>query len=72
MSISERGNETEVIFTINYLELLAIFHAVRAFCSDMKHIHVSVQSNLMSAIAYVNHMGGIASFQMDQLALELW
>ena len=72
MSIGGRWNESEVIFPINYLELFAIFHALRAFCSDTKNIHVSVQSDSTSAIAYINNMGGIASFQMDQLALELW
>ena len=72
ISIGGRWNEEEAVFPINYLELLAIFYALQAFCADLRGIHVSVQSDSTSAIAYINNMGGIASFQMDQLAMEIW
>ena len=60
---------SEAGFCINYLELLAIFHALRAFCVDMRDVHVSIQSDSTSAISYLNHMGGIGSVEMDQLAV---
>ena len=63
---------SEAGFCINYLELLAMFHALRAFCVDMRDVHVSIQSDSTSAIAYLNHMGGIGSVEMDQLAFEIW
>ncbi|MCG8094339.1 MAG: hypothetical protein JAZ17_12090 [Candidatus Thiodiazotropha endolucinida] len=72
VSIGVRWNKSEDNFPINYLELLAIFHSVRAFCSDTNNVHVSIQSDSTTAIAYVNNMGGIASISLDQLALELW
>ena len=38
-SMSEKGHH------INYLELLAIFYALQIFCSEMKDIHISIQSD---------------------------
>ena len=67
-----RWTEAEGNFPINYLELLAIFHALRAFCSEMTNVHVSIQSDSTCAIAYVNNMVGIGSLIMDLLASELW
>ena len=72
VSTGGRWNESEAVFPINYLERLAIFHALQSFCSDMRNVHVSIQSDSTNAIAYVNNMGGIASLSMDQLAQELW
>ena len=40
-----RWNEGEAVFPINYLELLATFHALQSFCSDMRNVHVSIQSD---------------------------
>lgn len=70
--IGGRWIESEATFSINYLELLAFFYALQAFCESLSNVHVSVQSDSTSAIAYINNMGGIASFQMDQLAFEIW
>lgn len=72
ISVGGRWNENEIIFSINYLELLAIFYALQAFCEGLRNVHVSIQSDSTSAIAYINNMGGIASFQMDQLAFQIW
>ena len=49
-----------------------MFHALRAYCVDMRNVHVSIQSDSTSAISYLNHMGGIGSVEMDQLAFEIW
>lgn len=72
ISTGGRWNDAEAIFPINHLELLAIFYALQAFCSDLRNTHVSIQSDSTCAIAYINNMGGIASLRMDQLALEIW
>lgn len=58
--------------TINYLELLAICYTLKAFCSEKVDIHVTIQSDNTSAVAYINNMGGMASVQMDMLARQLW
>jgi hypothetical protein len=44
---------------INYLELLAAFYALRAFCKDDERMHVGLKMDNTCAIAYINNMGGI-------------
>lgn len=71
-SIGGRWTETEAEYHINYLELLAIFHALKAFCSDAKSIHISIQSDNICAVSYINNMGGMASSESDLLANKIW
>ena len=72
VSTGGKWTEAEGNFPISYLVLLAIFHALRAFCLELTKVHISIQSDSMCAIAYVNNMGGIGSLIMDLLASELW
>ena len=65
-SMSEKGHH------INYLELLAIFYGLQVFCSEMKDIHISIQSDSTNAKAYINNFGGMASREMDLLAKNIW
>ena len=57
---------------INYLELLAIFYALKAFCKNIKSVHVQILSDNSSAIAYLNYMGGIKSDELNNLAIDIW
>lgn len=72
ISIGGRWTLSESENTINYLELLAIFYTLKAFCSDKISMHVTIQSDNTSAVAYINNMGGMASMHMDMLARQLW
>ena len=58
--------------SINFLELLAIFHAMRALYSEVSQSHIEIRCDNISAVAYVNDMGGMVSLSMDRLAKELW
>ena len=72
VSTGGRWTLSESENTINYLELLAIFYTLKAFCSEKVAIHVTIQSDNTSAVAYINNMGGMVSVKMDRLARQLW
>ena len=67
-----RWKKEEIGQHINCLELLAICHSVRAFCSNKSNVHVKIMSDNTSAIAYINKMGGCKSPELNKLAVELW
>ena len=57
---------------INYLELLAAFHALQAFVADKSNIHVRLKMDNSTAVSYINNMGGIRSPSLDELAVSIW
>ncbi len=59
---------------INYLELLAVWLALRRFRTLLHEKHVLVRSDNTATVAYINHQGGLRSRRMSQLArhLLLW
>lgn len=64
-----RWNLSESRYSINYLELLAIFYALQALYHNDRNVHIEVQSDNVSAIKYVNDFGGIVS---EDMAKEMW
>ena len=57
---------------INILELQAAFFALKAFCKPSKNTHVQLQIDNTTAVAYIMHMGGSKSHQLNRLAKEMW
>ena len=57
---------------INALKLLAVSLALKTFVKDKSHLNVLVQTYSMSAKAYVNHLGGTHSHQLNSLAVQMW
>ena len=57
---------------INFLELKAAFLAVKAYLGKNEYKHIRIRSDNSTAIAYINHMGGIKSPECDTLAKEIW
>ena len=57
---------------INYLELLAVFLALKTFAEDLSHRTVLVKSDNISAVTYINQKGGAHSKQLCNLATEIW
>ena len=58
---------------INYLELLAIFLALKVFFSNnTTNYHICIKSDNSSAVAYINNMGGMCSKSMDTLSINIW
>lgn len=58
--------------SINYLELLAAYFALKSFCKAENNIHVRLRIDNTTSVAYINNMGGIKSVACDNLAKELW
>ena len=69
---SGRWSVKEAVDHINYLELLAIWYTLQALFSDRRNIHIEVQSDSVSAVAYVNNFGGMQCIKMDKLAADIW
>lgn len=69
---SGRWNLKERKFSINYLELLAVFYALQSLYSLIRNAHIAVQSDNVSAVWYINDMGGMTSVDMDHLASDIW
>ena len=70
--IGGRWNETERVHHINYLELLAVFHAIKSFCKNHKNTYVGLRIDNTCTIAYINNMGGIKSVECNSLAYDIW
>ena len=74
--IGGRWNEFEAMIAarneINYLELLAAFFALKSFCRDSRNIHVKMNIDNTTAVAYISHMGGSKSSTCNELAKQFW
>lgn len=62
ISTGGRWNERELVRArnneINYLETLALGLGLKSFCSDLRDTHVLVRSDNVTAVSYLNCMGG--------------
>ena len=67
-----RWMDSEATNHINILELQAAFFALKAFCKHSKNTHVQLQIDNTTAVAYIMHMGGSKSHQLNELAKEMW
>ena len=63
---------SEQEYHINYLELLALFFALKSFCSLVRNQHVRVFTDNSTAMVYVNKMGGTRSPPCNQLTKYIW
>ncbi len=57
---------------INYLELLAAKLALKAFCSDTQNIQVLIRLDSVTAVSYINKMGGTHSLECNSVARDIW
>ncbi len=71
-SVSGAWSPTEALQSINYLELLASFLALKSFAFDLRHCHLLLQSDNSTTVAYLNRLGGTRSEPLLLLALQLW
>lgn len=70
--IGGRWNAEEFGSHINFLELLAVNHALKAFCKAVSNTHIQIRSDNSCTVSYLNHMGGIRSEQCNGLAKDIW
>lgn len=58
---------------INYLELLAIFYALKSFKNELKNIcHVKIMTDNTTAVSYINKMGGVKSELCNDITKKIW
>ena len=62
----------ETSYHINYLELLAAFLALKSFASHRDSTSILLRLDNVTAIAFLNKMGGTHSRLLSSLALEIW
>lgn len=63
---------SELELHINAKELLAAFLGLKAFVRSKSHILVHLRMDNISAVAYVNRMGGTKSKPLTKLMKEIW
>ena len=62
----------EAVHHINYLELMAVFLALKTFTRDQSQCTVLCKSDNVTAVSYLNHKGGLHSDLLCKLAVETW
>ena len=62
----------EKINHINYLELLAVFYALKAFGNEFHNIHVRFRVDNMTTLHLINNLGTCRSDQLNKLTKKLW
>ncbi|XP_044147245.1 uncharacterized protein LOC122935540 [Bufo gargarizans] len=72
ISTGGRWSEEESRLHINALELLAGSFAIRSFSNGMAHACIRLRMDNVSAVRYVNHLGGTQSATLARLAKEFW
>lgn len=58
--------------SINFLELKAVFYALKCFASNYSSCQILLRVDNKTAISYVNRMGGIQYPKLNNLARQIW
>jgi hypothetical protein len=67
-----RWTDCEQMEHINVLELQAAYFALKSLCGQESELHIQIQLDNSTAVAYINNMGGTKSLKLNNLALEIW
>lgn len=62
----------EMQFSINYLELMAAFFALKCFASHLSDCQILLRVDNTSAISYINRTGGVQFPHLSELARKIW
>ena len=65
-------NEEKRSWSINRLELLAVFWALKTFASDLEECEILLRVDNTTTIAYINKMGGIQYPNLHSLSRQIW
>ena len=63
-----RWTDCEQVEHINVLELQAAYFV----CGQESELHIQIELDNSTAVAYINNMGGTKSLKLNNLALEIW
>lgn len=70
--INGAWKKSELKFHINYLELLAVFLALKWFVRDYSDCAMLLRIDNTTAISYINRMGGIQFPHLNDLSRSIW
>ncbi|XP_011858159.1 PREDICTED: uncharacterized protein LOC105555726 [Vollenhovia emeryi] len=65
-------SETDKSRHINYLELKAIFYALKCFAKDLSDCDILLRVDNTTAISYINRFGSVQHPHLSSLAKEIW
>ena len=65
-------NWTPSEVNVNFLELLAVFHSLKAFNDKLEGQHVKIMCDNTTAVCCKNHMGTSHSECCNALTVEIW
>lgn len=65
-------NQHEKQFSINYLELLAAFFALKCFVFSLHNCEVLLRMDNTSAISYINRTRGVQFPHLSELVRKIW
>jgi len=57
---------------INELELKAIYFGLLSFCSEISDVHIRIRSDNITAVTYINNLGGVRSIKCHKLTKQIW
>ena len=72
IAIGGRWTKTEASLHINALELKAVLLALESFCKTMHDDHIRVKSDNVTAVTYINKMGGTKSKSCNMITKLIW
>jgi len=72
LSTGGRWLHVESSHHINYLELLAAFLALQSFAKLCHDMTIQMKMDNVTAVKYINKLGGTHSSLLCQLALTIW
>ena len=56
---------------INVLELKAVCLGLKSLCKDMTNVHIQIQMDNTTGVAYINNMGGTKSYKCNEITREM-
>ena len=66
------GANTESEKHINLLELKAAFLALKFFAKNLTNKQIFLRIDNITALAYINKMGGTKSCELNDIAKKIW
>jgi len=72
VALNRERSQQEHLMHINCLELLAATLATKTFSKSKTAISILLRIDNITAVAYINNLGGTASKESVMLTMDLW
>ena len=67
-----RWTQVEIELNINALELKAVQFGLKSLCKSKSDFHIRLRIDNVTAVTYINNMGGTKSRICNLIANEIW